>query len=59
VAEQDALSAEVLFPLVRNTIFAGNIHHWPEVESTNSLALKAASGDGAETAHGAVFLADA
>jgi BirA family biotin operon repressor/biotin-[acetyl-CoA-carboxylase] ligase len=60
VAEQNALSAEALFPLVRNTIFADNIHHWPEVESTNSLALEAASGDGAETAaQGAVFLADA
>ncbi len=54
------MSAEVLFPLVRNTIFAGNIHHWPEVESTNSLALQAAAGDGPETsAEGTVFIADA
>jgi BirA family biotin operon repressor/biotin-[acetyl-CoA-carboxylase] ligase len=60
VAEQDRLSAEILFPLVRNTIFAGNIHHWPEVESTNSLALQAAAGDGQETsAEGTAFLADA
>ncbi len=54
------MSAEVLFPLVRNTIFAGNIHHWPEVESTNSLALQAAVGDGPQTsAEGTVFIADA
>ncbi len=46
--------------MVRNTIFAGNIHHWPEVESTNSLALQAAGGHDSETApEGAVFLADA
>ncbi len=54
------MSAEVLSPLVRNTIFAGNIHHWPEVESTNSLALQAAAGHAPESApEGAVFLADA
>jgi BirA family biotin operon repressor/biotin-[acetyl-CoA-carboxylase] ligase len=54
----DVLSAEKLTPFARNTIFAGNIHHWPEVESTNSLALQAAT-DANNSAEGVVFLADA
>lgn len=54
----DVLSAEALAVFARNTIFAGNIHHWPEVESTNSLALEAAASAKKST-EGAVFLADA
>jgi BirA family biotin operon repressor/biotin-[acetyl-CoA-carboxylase] ligase len=58
---QDELSAESLAPLVRNTIFSGNIHCFDSVESTNSLALKAAGSfeiheEG--SAEGAAFLAD-
>jgi BirA family biotin operon repressor/biotin-[acetyl-CoA-carboxylase] ligase len=57
----DLISPENLAPLVRNTIFSGNIHHYPQTESTNVLAMKA----GSEASHGlengpegAVFLAD-
>jgi BirA family transcriptional regulator, biotin operon repressor / biotin---[acetyl-CoA-carboxylase] ligase len=57
----DLISPEILAPLVRNTIFSGNIHHYPQTESTNLLAMQA----GAERSHGpenrpegAVFLAD-
>ncbi len=57
----DVLSSEALAPLVRNTIFSGNIHHHDQVESTNALALAAAA---LHTSHaeggreGAVYLAD-
>ncbi len=57
----DPVSPESLAPLVRNTIFSGNIHHYQQAESTNSLALAAAacSGKPAESApEGAVFLAE-
>jgi len=46
---------------VRNTIFAGHIHHWLEAESTNSLAMLAAAeaGKNPDTApEGSVFLAE-
>jgi len=52
---------EMLAPLVRNTIFSGNIHHFEQVESTNALAMEAAAqaGKHSETApEGALFLAD-
>ena len=57
----DALSSEALAPLVRNTIFSGNVHHHPQVESTNALALAAAAlhANHADGSHeGAVYLAD-
>ncbi len=57
----DPVSPESLAPLVRNTIFSGNIHHYQQAESTNSLALAAAacSGKPVESApEGAVFLAE-
>jgi BirA family transcriptional regulator, biotin operon repressor / biotin---[acetyl-CoA-carboxylase] ligase len=61
VPTDDLISPESLAPLVRNTIFSGNIHHCQQAESTNSLALEAAarSGRQAEGApEGAVFLAE-
>ncbi len=57
----DTLSPENLAPLVRNTIFSGNIHHFEQAESTNTLALQAATrfSQQAEGApEGAVFLAE-
>ncbi|HEY6274196.1 MAG TPA: biotin--[acetyl-CoA-carboxylase] ligase [Terriglobales bacterium] len=57
----DVLSTGALAPLVRNTIFFGNIHHHDQVESTNALALAAAA---LHTSHaeagreGAVYLAE-
>ncbi len=61
MTEQDLLLPETLAPLVKHTIFAGHIHYWPEVESTNSLALQAAALGSRETeaGEGTVFLADA
>jgi BirA family biotin operon repressor/biotin-[acetyl-CoA-carboxylase] ligase len=54
------LSLESIAPLVRNTIFSGNIHYYPQAESTNALALEAAAGSDRQekAAEGAVFLAD-
>jgi BirA family transcriptional regulator, biotin operon repressor / biotin---[acetyl-CoA-carboxylase] ligase len=52
---------EVLAPLVRNTIFSGNIHHIVQADSTNSVALRGAALAGQhpdETPEGAVFLAE-
>jgi BirA family transcriptional regulator, biotin operon repressor / biotin---[acetyl-CoA-carboxylase] ligase len=57
----DVLSSEALAPLVRNTIFSGNIHHHDQVESTNALALAAAAlhtGHAEGGSEGAVYLAD-
>jgi len=57
----DSITAESLAPLVRNTIFSGNIHHYLRTESTNLLAMQMGAqsrdttDDGPE---GAVFLAD-
>lgn len=56
----DLLSTESIAPLVRNTIFSGNIHYFAQAESTNSLALEAAahSGNHGElAAEGAAFIA--
>jgi BirA family transcriptional regulator, biotin operon repressor / biotin---[acetyl-CoA-carboxylase] ligase len=61
LSASDLISPENLAPLVRNTIFSGNIHHYSQTESTNLLAMQA----GAELTHdaetapeGSVFLAD-
>ena len=57
----DVMSSEALAPLVRNTIFSGNVHHHDQVESTNALALAAAAlhtnpAEGGR--EGAVYLAE-
>ncbi|HZD92715.1 MAG TPA: biotin--[acetyl-CoA-carboxylase] ligase, partial [Candidatus Sulfotelmatobacter sp.] len=55
------LLPEVLAPLVRNTIFSGNIHHIVQADSTNSVALRGAALAGQHpdaTPEGAVFLAE-
>ncbi len=52
---------EVLAPLVRNTIFSGNIHHSVQADSTNSVALRGAAlaGElGDDAPEGAVYLAE-
>lgn len=52
---------ELLAPLVRNTIFSGNIHHIVQADSTNSVALRGAALAGQhpdDTPEGAVFLAE-
>jgi len=52
---------DVLAPLVRNTIFSGNIHHVVQADSTNSVAMRGAALAGQhpeETPEGAVFLAE-
>lgn len=53
----DLLSTESIAPLVRNTIFSGNIHYFSQAESTNNLALEAAGQHGELAAEGAVFIA--
>lgn len=55
------LLPELLAPLVRNTIFSGNIHHIVQADSTNSVALRGAALAGQhpdDTPEGAVFLAE-
>ena len=53
------LTPESIAPLVRNTIFSGNIYCFGQVDSTNSLALAAAQSRPADLAReGAVFLAE-
>lgn len=57
---RETLSTESIAPLARNTIFSGNVHYFPQAESTNSLALAAAavSNKSAEiTPEGAAFIA--
>jgi BirA family biotin operon repressor/biotin-[acetyl-CoA-carboxylase] ligase len=51
----DLLLPEMLDPLVRGTIFAGHVHHYYGVGSTNTLALEAAAAGAPE---GSVFLAE-
>jgi len=61
VTNSEYLLPEVLAPLVRNTIFSGNIHHIVQADSTNSVALRGAALAGQhpdETPEGAVFLAE-
>jgi BirA family transcriptional regulator, biotin operon repressor / biotin---[acetyl-CoA-carboxylase] ligase len=54
-AVPDLLLPEMLEPLLRGTIFGGNIHHYYRVGSTNTVAMEAAAGGAPE---GAVFLAE-
>jgi BirA family biotin operon repressor/biotin-[acetyl-CoA-carboxylase] ligase len=61
VTNPEYLLPEVLAPLVRNTIFSGNIHHVVQADSTNSVAQRGAALAGQhpdETPEGAVFLAE-
>jgi BirA family biotin operon repressor/biotin-[acetyl-CoA-carboxylase] ligase len=61
VANPELLLPELLAPLVRNTIFSGNIHHCVQADSTNAVALRGAalaSQHPDETPEGAVFLAE-
>src|SRR5262249_55697870 len=41
-AVPDLLLPEILEPLVRGTIFSGQMHHYYRVGSTNTVAMKAA-----------------
>jgi len=52
---QDSISPEALRELVPNTIFAEHIHHFDEIDSTNSAAMLAAQSGAAE---GSVFIAE-
>ncbi len=55
----DPLTPESIAPLVRNTIFSGNIHCCRRTDSTNSLALEAARSWSTEPApEGVAFLAE-
>jgi BirA family biotin operon repressor/biotin-[acetyl-CoA-carboxylase] ligase len=58
--DRDLLLPELLAPLVRNTIFSGDIHHCLQTESTNLLAQTAASAAKNQEAasEGEVFLAE-
>ncbi|HEY3768261.1 MAG TPA: biotin--[acetyl-CoA-carboxylase] ligase [Candidatus Angelobacter sp.] len=61
MANPELLLPELLAPLVRNTIFSGNIHHCVQADSTNSIALRGAalaSQHPDDTPEGAVFLAE-
>src|SRR5262249_37312006 len=51
----DLLLPKMLEPLLRGTIFGGNIHHYYRVGSTNMIALEAAAAGAPE---GSVFLAE-
>jgi BirA family biotin operon repressor/biotin-[acetyl-CoA-carboxylase] ligase len=60
VSARDLLLPEKLNPLLRNSIFFGNIHHSFEVESTNFQAAEAASASKNMEHHpeGEAFLAE-
>jgi BirA family transcriptional regulator, biotin operon repressor / biotin---[acetyl-CoA-carboxylase] ligase len=61
VTNPEHLLPEALGPLVRNTIFSGNIHHLVQADSTNSVALRGAALAGQhpdDIPEGAVFLAE-
>ena len=51
----DLLLADILKPLLHGNLFAKNIHHYYKAESTNNLAMDAASAGAPE---GSVFLAE-
>jgi BirA family transcriptional regulator, biotin operon repressor / biotin---[acetyl-CoA-carboxylase] ligase len=51
----DLLLPEILGPLIRGTIFDGNLHHYYKIGSTNTAAMAAAAEGVAE---GSVFLAE-
>jgi BirA family transcriptional regulator, biotin operon repressor / biotin---[acetyl-CoA-carboxylase] ligase len=55
VAMPDLLLPEMLQPLVRGTIFSGNLHHYYRTTSTNTVALQAAASGAPE---GSVFIAE-
>src|SRR3954471_21378619 len=54
-AVPDLLLPEMLEPLLRGTIFGGNIHHYYRVGSTNTAAMDAAAGGAPK---GTVLLAE-
>jgi BirA family biotin operon repressor/biotin-[acetyl-CoA-carboxylase] ligase len=54
-AVPDLLLPETLSPLLRGTIFSGQIHHFYRVGSTNTTAMEAAAGGAPE---GSVFVAE-
>jgi BirA family biotin operon repressor/biotin-[acetyl-CoA-carboxylase] ligase len=54
-AVPDLLLPEMLEPLLRSTIFGGNVHHYYRVGSTNTVAMDAAAAGAPE---GSVFLAE-
>jgi BirA family transcriptional regulator, biotin operon repressor / biotin---[acetyl-CoA-carboxylase] ligase len=54
-AVPDLLLLEILSPLIRGTIFDGQVHHFYKIGSTNTAAMAAAS-DGAP--EGSVFLSE-
>ena len=61
MSSPEQLLPDLLAPLVRNTIFSGNIHHCIQADSTNSVALRGAALAGKhpdDTPEGAVFLAE-
>src|SRR5438270_3005702 len=51
----DKISTNALRSLIPGTIFAANIHHFDEIDSTNSAAMLAAQSGAAE---GSVFIAE-
>jgi len=51
----DLLLPEILWPLLRGTIFAAHLHHFYKIGSTNTAAMAAAAEDAPE---GSVFLAE-
>jgi BirA family transcriptional regulator, biotin operon repressor / biotin---[acetyl-CoA-carboxylase] ligase len=55
VSRVEHISPEALYPLINNTIFLGRIHHYESVESTNTLAMKAADAGAVE---GTTFVAE-
>jgi BirA family biotin operon repressor/biotin-[acetyl-CoA-carboxylase] ligase len=54
-AVPDLLLPDMLSPLLRGTIFSGNIHHYYKIGSTNDIAMEASSKGAPE---GSVFLAE-
>jgi BirA family biotin operon repressor/biotin-[acetyl-CoA-carboxylase] ligase len=52
---QDTITRESLRELIASTIFAEHIHHFDEIDSTNSAAMLAAQSGAAE---GSVFIAE-
>ena len=54
-AVPDLLLPDLLYPLLRGTIFAGHVHHYYRAGSTNTLAMEAAAAGAPD---GSVFLAE-
>jgi BirA family transcriptional regulator, biotin operon repressor / biotin---[acetyl-CoA-carboxylase] ligase len=54
-AMPDLLLPEMLAPLIRGTMFSGRVHHYYNIDSTNSVAMDAAKHGAPE---GSVFLAE-